>query len=99
MQSFELHDIVEVRPLPGYRLWLRFDDGVEGEVDVSHLVGKGVFAAWNDPDFFAQVYVNPESGTVTWPGDLDLAPDALYWEIKPESRPDWALEAEKVLEG
>jgi len=73
-----LHDIVEARALDGYRLWVRFDDGVETVADVSGLVGHGVFEAWRDPEFFGRVYVDPELGTVAWPGGLDLAPDALY---------------------
>lgn len=35
-----------------YRVWIRFDDGLEGEVDLSDLVGKGVFEAWKSVDFF-----------------------------------------------
>jgi hypothetical protein len=35
---------VEVKPLTGYRLWIRYADGVEGEVNLTHLVGNGVFA-------------------------------------------------------
>ena len=73
--------IVAAKALPNYRLWVRFQDGVEGEVDVSGIVGKGVFRRWEDPLEFAQVYVDAELGTVAWPGDLDLAPDALYRDI------------------
>ena len=70
--------IVEARALDGYRLWVRFSDGVEATADVSGLVGKGVFAAWRDPSFFRRVSVDAQLGTVVWPGDIDLAPDALY---------------------
>jgi hypothetical protein len=63
---------------PGYRVWLRFADGAEGEVDLSYLVGRGVFERWNDPDEFAKVRVDPETETVCWPGDIDLDPDVLY---------------------
>ncbi len=73
--------ITDVKPLPEYRIWIRFDDGTEGEVDLSDLVGKGVFAAWKAPEHFEQVFVRPESRTVTWPGDIDLDPDVLYHEI------------------
>lgn len=76
-----MYRITDVRPLPEYHIWIRFDDGVEGEVDLSDLVGKGVFAAWEDPDHFKKVFVNPESRTVTWPGDIDLDPDVLYHEV------------------
>ncbi|MGI8844177.1 MAG: DUF2442 domain-containing protein [Gemmatimonadaceae bacterium] len=45
------------------------------------LVGKGVFAKWEDPREFEKVYIDKEMGTVAWPGDLDLAPDGLYREV------------------
>lgn len=76
-----LYRITSAEARPNYRLWIRFSDGTEGEVDLSSLVGKGVFAAWSDPEFFARVEVNADSGTVTWPGEIDLAPDALYKDI------------------
>ena len=70
-----------VRTRPGYRLWVRFADGVEGEVDLSDLVGKGVFASWKDPREFVRASVDQESGSVVWPGGIDVAPDALYHDI------------------
>jgi hypothetical protein len=76
-----MHKIIEVKPLPNYRLWLKFSDGVEGEVKLSDLVGKGVFSAWKDPEFFKSVYIDQISHTVTWKGELDLDPDNLYAQI------------------
>ncbi len=70
--------IVAAEARPGYRLWLRFTDHAEGEVDLSHLVGRGVFATWNDPPDFARARVDPSTGTVSWPGGLDLDPDVPY---------------------
>ena len=70
----------EVRPLNGYRIWLRYADGVEGEVDLSHLAGRGVFKAWADRRFFEDVHVD-ESGAVAWGEDIDLCPDALYLRL------------------
>lgn len=69
--------------LPGFRLHVRFVDGTEGAVDLTALVqspGAGVFAALADPAIFGQAYI--EYGAVTWPGQIDLAPDAMYAEIK-----------------
>lgn len=74
-----LHDIVEVRPLSGYRLWLRFEDEVAGELDLADRIRfDGVFAPLRDPAAFAQAFVHPELGTVVWPGGADLDPDVLY---------------------
>jgi hypothetical protein len=75
------HRIERVVPRPGYRIWIRFADGLEGELDLSDLAGKGVFARWREPGFFEQVVVDPESATVAWPGGIDLAPDALYEDV------------------
>lgn len=70
--------ISRVQPLPNYRLEIGFTDGSVGVVDLSDLVGQGVFARWNDPAEFAKVYVDPLTRTVAWPGDIDLDPDVLY---------------------
>lgn len=75
--------VEHVQPLDGFRLRVRFVDGLEGVVDMSRRVvspNAGVFAALADPVVFAQVFV--EYGAVTWPGEIDLAPDAMYAEIK-----------------
>jgi hypothetical protein len=79
--------IASVKPLTGYRLELRFTDGRSGTVDLSGLVGKGVFAAWNDPAEFAKAFVNARTRTVTWPGGIDLDPDTLYAEATGQQMP------------
>ncbi len=74
-----LRDVVEVRPLGGYRLLVRFEDGVVGELDLGRrLAFDGVFAPLRDPAVFGQARVHPELGTVVWPGCADLDPDVLY---------------------
>ncbi|MGH7545708.1 MAG: DUF2442 domain-containing protein [Gemmatimonadota bacterium] len=75
------HRVEAVEARPKHRVWLRFEDGLEGQIDLSDLVGKGVFASWEDPAEFAKVFVDEETGTVAWPGGIDLAPDALYHEL------------------
>lgn len=71
---------IEVTPLAGYRLHLRYEDGVAGEVDLSHLAGRGVFELWNDPGEFQRVSIGP-SGEIRWTDQIDLCPDALYLQI------------------
>lgn len=81
-----LKDIVSANPLHGLRLHIRFEDGVEGVVDLSSLVRfQGVFAPLKDPAWFSQVKVNPELGTVCWPNRADLDPDVLYGQLVPNS--------------
>ena len=72
---------VEVEARPGFKIWVRFDDGVSGEIDLSHLAGKGVFKAWNDPEFFKGVYVDP-GRAIAWSEEIDICPDAAYMEVK-----------------
>ncbi len=73
--------VLEVKPLDGYKLRLRFQDGAEGIVDIAALMPlDGVFAPLRDRFFFEQVRVDQESGTITWPGNLDLDPYTLYAE-------------------
>lgn len=72
-------DVVEVTPLEGYRLRLRFEDGAVGEVDVSKIVRfEGVFATLRVRERFLEVKVEPEAGTICWPGGADLDPEVLY---------------------
>ena len=77
-----LKDIVEVRPLEGYQLYLRFEDGAEGVVDVSqHLRLDGVFESVRERYFFERVRVDEESGAICWPNGADLDPDVLYSQV------------------
>jgi len=77
---------IEVKPLENYRIWVKYSHGVEGVVDLSDLVGKGVFAVWNDYREFQKVHIGP-GGEIAWSEEIDLCPDAIYLKItgkKPE---------------
>jgi hypothetical protein len=63
-------------------LRLLFSDGTVGDVDLSSQRWTGVLERLNDPAYFAQVAVDPEAGTVVWPGGIDLAPEPLYEQAK-----------------
>ena len=71
---------IAVKPLEGCKIWLRYEDGVEGEVDLSDVAGKGVFAAWDDRAFFESVRLD-EYRAVRWGEDIDICSDAIYMEI------------------
>ena len=81
-----MHKVTAVKVLEDYKLDLVFADGKRGMVDLSHLVGKGVFALWNDYRAFREVQIGT-SGELIWSEEVDLCPDALYMQAtgqKPE---------------
>jgi len=89
-----LHDVVEARALGDYRLFLRFDDGRSGVVDLGKsLKFTGVFAPLRDPKEFAKVFVHPEFHTVTWPNEVDLDTEVLYSEATGTPLPAWSSPA------
>ena len=69
-----------VRPLPNYRIYLEFSDGVKGEVDLSDLMGKGVFQVWTDYSFFQKVHIGPER-QIQWDDYIELCADSLYLKL------------------
>jgi len=72
-------DVVEVKPEPDYRLFVRFKDGLEGHVHLRPEELTGALAPLRDEKFFERVFI--EYGAVAWPGEIDLAPDAMYAQI------------------
>jgi hypothetical protein len=83
-----LKDIVEARIVEGHQVHLRFEDGVEGDVDLGRLIRfEGVFAPLRDPKEFARMTVSVEIGTICWPNGADLDPDVLYAEVSGQPIP------------
>ncbi|MBI4671636.1 MAG: DUF2442 domain-containing protein [Chloroflexi bacterium] len=72
--------LIALQPRDEYRLWLKFSDGVEGVVDLSYLVGHGVFALWNDYAEFQKAAIG-SSGEIVWNDQVDLDSIALYLKI------------------
>lgn len=64
----------EVEPRRERRIWLRYSDGSEGEVDLSGLTGRGVFQVWDEPGAFDRVHLAPH-GSIAWDTDSELCPD------------------------
>jgi hypothetical protein len=79
--------VTHVEPLAGHGVRLSFGDGAVHEVDLSALLAAGgVFAAIRDDRaIFEAVAVNPEFGTIEWPGEVDLDPDVLRGDQEPAS--------------
>lgn len=76
--------LIHVTPQAGYKLHLEYDDGTIGNIDVSELIGKGVFMSLRDASMFESVTVG-EHGEVRWSDDLELCADALYLQLTGKS--------------
>jgi hypothetical protein len=75
-------DVIEVTPEPDYCLFVRFKDGLSGRIRFQPEELTGALAPLRDVQFFNRVYV--DLGAVAWPGDIDLAPDAMHARIASE---------------
>lgn len=73
-------DIVEVWPEPGYWLAVQFKDGFAGRLRLRVEGMTGALTPLADQRFFEQVFV--DRGVVAWPGEIELAPDAMYSEVE-----------------
>ena len=66
-----------VRPMDGYRLWIRFNTGETGIFDFTPLLSAPAFAPLRDPEIFRGVYIDYD--TAVWQdGEIDIAPEYLY---------------------
>jgi hypothetical protein len=72
--------IVRQKALSDYRIEIEFDDGVRGVVDLSDLVGQGVFSSCNDYENFKKVSIG-SLGELVWQDGPDLCPDSLYLKV------------------
>ena len=76
--------VINGKAIQKYRIYVEYADGVKGEVDLSHLAGKGVFKVWDDPGVFENVSVG-SSGEIKWNDQLDLCPDSIYLRLTGKS--------------
>lgn len=71
--------LIEAKPAEGYTVYVRFEDGLNAEVDLSYLLDYGgVFEPLRDPEYFRQLRADPEVRTIAWPNEVDIAPETLY---------------------
>ena len=85
-------DGVEVTPEPGWIPFVRFADGLPGTVRFQTGFFSGVFELLLDQQAFNRVFI--DRGAVAWRGGVDLAPDAMFEEIK--RRGEWLVEPVRV---
>jgi hypothetical protein len=90
--------VVQFRVLPKFRIEISFADGTSGVADLAPRLSQGPlgdgFDALCDETVFAKVYL--EHGALTWPGGVDLAPDAMYERIRESGTSTLAAKSRKV---
>lgn len=83
----DLVHVTGVELVAAHRLRLTFEDGTEGEVDASGWEWRGVFEPLKDPEYFGQVRLDEELGTIVWPNGADIAPETLHvWVVEGRQR-------------
>ena len=90
--------IVRFKVMPNYKLEVSFADGTSGVADLSPRLSQGPlgdgFDVLCDATVFEKVYL--EHGALTWPGGIDLAPDAMYQRIRESGTSTLAARSRKV---
>ena len=76
-----LHRVTACKAEDDYRLWLKFDNGLEGSVFLGNLLEIGAFKLWRDVREFEKESVDPETATVSWEGGIRLDPEVLYQDL------------------
>jgi len=71
------YNVVEAKYLRDFTIWVKFEDGSQGEIDLASELWGAVFEPLKDPETFRNFEV-AEYGTVAWPNGADLAPEFLY---------------------
>src|SRR5207302_10954195 len=83
----QMHRITACKAEEDYKLWLRFEDGLEGSVFLGNLLEIGAFQLWRDVREFEKVSVDPHTATVTWEGGIRLDSDVLYQDLASRTHP------------
>ena len=74
--------IVEARYVSGCVIWLRFSDGLAGEIDLAEELEGEVFEPLRDPAVFRSFILHPELHTIVWPNGADFAPEFLHEQVR-----------------
>jgi hypothetical protein len=75
------YNVIAAKPVRDFIVWLKFEDGSEGEVDLASELWGPVFEPLKDPEYFRKLSV-AEYGTIAWPNGADLAPEFLYDRVR-----------------
>ena len=73
--------VTDAHRVTGYVVWVRFNDGTEGEVDLAGELHGPMFEPLRDEALFSQLGVDPEIHTISWPNGADIAPEYLHQKV------------------
>jgi len=76
------YDLKEIRVMDSYKLFVRFEDGKQGVVDLTAIIDRrGVFEQLKDRAIFEQASIDKDWAVLCWPGGIDIAPETLYESV------------------
>ena len=74
--------VTEAKLVKDFTLYLRFNDGTEGNVDLAGELEGSIFEPLKNPEYFSRVQLHPDLHTVVWPNGADFAPEFLYERLQ-----------------
>lgn len=77
--DWNFQHVIEARHLRDYTIWVRFDDGREGDVDLTNELWGEAFESLKDVEVFKNFRI--EYGTLVWSDQADIAPESLYEKV------------------
>lgn len=80
---------IMVKATGPYKIWIKYVDQTEGQVDLSHLAEKPIFQKWSEPVYFNSVYIDPVTNAIAWDENIELCPDSMYLKIRGLSFEQW----------
>jgi hypothetical protein len=72
------YELVDAKYIKDFIVWVRFDDGVQGEIDLKPELYGPVFEPLLDPSQFRKFFIHPEFHTLVWESGADVAPEFLH---------------------
>ena len=80
--EWKIPRLITAIPTDDYSLEAKFDDGTEGKYDLkASILQGGVFSAFSDVEFFIKVSISKNGDYITWPGEIDIRADTIYWDV------------------
>lgn len=70
-------EVIDAKYVDGYKLWIKFNNGNSGEIDLQDQLWGPVFMPLKDIEKFKKFVVSEELGTITWENEADFAPEFL----------------------